>query len=70
MCLRSTSTDGQFKVEKPRQPLDVHREDFDVVVARSFDPQRVDGSWTSLVDHLAMREVDHLIIHSMDHQHN
>lgn len=66
----STSTDGQLKVEKPRQPLDVLREDFDVVMTGSFDPERVDGPWTSLVDHLTMGEVDHFVIHSVNDEHN
>lgn len=51
------------------ESLEVLAVELDVVVPGALHPQRLHGPLTALVQSQAVREVDHLVLRAVDHQH-
>ena len=63
------SGSGKLKGDELLESLQVLGIQFDVVVASSLHPQGFDSTGAALVHGQTMREVDDLILRTVDHQH-
>ena len=60
---------GQLDGDELLEPLQVLGVELDVVVPGALHPQGLHGTRAALVHCQAVREVDHLILRAVDHQH-
>jgi len=67
ICL---STDRQLDFNEAYQSLEVLFIHLYIIMSGTINPQRFHSAWTTLVDHVTVRQVDDFVVSSMDNENH